>query len=136
MNFTYPMACPDRNRVPVQADRLDRALARIRQITREAGHKDLQERDRKLARDPYLLQMCDTSIRCRYGTNCPGCRRMGYRQELARKGREAAKGIVLAGIVDPAKARSLLPFFSGDFPRAARYISELGLKRAGRREDE
>lgn len=117
--------CPDRNRIPIQADVLDRAGIEIRRITKDAGQKDIVERDRLLSRSPYLLRMCESHIRCRYGMNCPGCRYMGYRQELNRRGEDTARNIVLAGIMSPEKAKALLPFFSGYFPKAARYIADL-----------
>lgn len=117
--------CPDRNRIPIQADVLDRAGVQIRRITKDAGQEDTRERDRLLSRSPYLLRMCDCYIRCRYGMSCSGCRYMGYRQEMQRKGEDAAKGIVLAGIMSPEKTKALLPFFSGYFPKAARYIADL-----------
>lgn len=117
--------CPDRNRIPSQADVLDRAIIQIRRITKDAGLEDTRECNRVLSRSPYLLQMCESHIRCRYGMSCPGCRYLGYRQELNRKGEDAAKGIVLAGIMSPEKAKALLPFFSGYFPKAARYITDL-----------
>ena len=117
--------CPDRNRIPIQADVLDRAGIQIRRITKDAGQEDTRERDRLLSRSPYLLRMCKTHIRCRYGMSCSGCRYMGYQQALQRKGEDAAKGIVLAGIMSPEKAKALLPFFSGYFPKAARYIADL-----------
>ena len=117
--------CPDRNRIPIQADVLDRAGVQIRRITKDAGQKDIEECDRLLSRNPYLLQMCDCYIRCRYGMNCPSCRYLEYRQEIQRKGEDAAKGIVLAGIMSPEKTKALLPFFSGYFPKAARYIADL-----------
>lgn len=117
--------CRDRNRIPPQADALDRAGIQIRRITKDAGREDTRECDKVLSRSPYLLQMCDCYIRCRYGMNYPGCRYLGYRQELRRRGEETAKGIVLAGIVDPERTKALLPFFSGHFPKAARYIAEI-----------
>lgn len=117
--------CPDRNRIPIQADVLDRAGIQIRRITKDAGQKDIVERDRLLSRSPYLLRMCDCYIRCRYGMSCSGCRYMGYQQALQRKGEDAAKGIVLAGIMSPGRTKALLPFFSGYFPKAARYIADL-----------
>ena len=91
--------CPDRNRIPIQADVLNRAGIQIRRITRGASREDIGERDKLLSRSPYLLRMCESNIRCRYGMNCPGCRYLGYRQEFNRKGEDAAKGIVLAGIM-------------------------------------
>ena len=117
--------CPDRNCIPPQADALDRAGIQIRRITKDAGREDTRECDKVLSRSPYLLQMYNYYIRCRDGMSCPWCRYLGYRQKLRRRGEEMAKSIVLAGIIDPERTKALLPFFSGHFPKAARYIAEI-----------
>ena len=54
---------------------------------------------------------------------CPGCRYLGSAYELRRMGEEVAKELILARIVSPERTKTMLPLFSGDFPKAARYIA-------------
>lgn len=115
--------CNKKNRTPIQADVLIRAKSNLERITKDASDEQVRQRDNVISRNPYFLQMCQTSVRCRYGMQCPGCRYLESAHEFRRTGEEVAKELVLARIVSPERTKTMLPLFSGDFPKAARYIA-------------
>lgn len=124
-NFVMGMqtVCNKKNRTPIQADVLIRARSNLERITKDASDEQVRRRDDMVSKNPYLLQMCQVFVRCPYGMQCPGCRYLGSTHEFRRTGEEVAKELVLARIVSPERTKAMLPLFSGDFPKAARYIA-------------
>lgn len=124
-NFVMGMqtVCNKKNRTPIQADVLIRAKSNLERITKDASDEQVRRRDDMVSKNPHLLQMCQIFVRCPYGMRCPGCRYLGSAYELRRMGEEVAKELVLARIVSPERTKTMLPLFSGDFPKAARYIA-------------
>ncbi len=121
--MNMPMVCNQRNRTPSQIDVLRSAKYNLERIIKDASDEQVRQRDNVISQNPYFLQMCQTSVRCRYGMQCPGCRYLGSAYELRRMGEEVAKELILARIVSPERTKTMLPLFSGDFPKAARYIA-------------
>ena len=115
--------CNKKNHTPIQADVLIRAKSNLEKITKDASDEQVRRRDDMVSQNPYLLQMCQVFVRCPYGMQCPGCRYLGSAHEFRRTGEEVAKELVLARIVSPERTKTMLPLFSGDFPKTARYIA-------------
>ena len=117
------MSCSKKNSLSFLENKLNRVTHELDVKTRAATDEDIKKKEEKIDKNPYLLQMCDFHASCRYGVHCNDVSHKVIM--INNMGREIAENLVLLSVMDKGKAKSLLSYFQGDFPKAARFLIDL-----------
>lgn len=119
--LTPCMICRQTNALHNTEYRLRGIKQRLEVITKQAGKKEREEQEKCLKTNPWLKQMCETHIRCRYGMACTKMNHAVVRQ----LGKEVSMLLVLAKIMK-ANPYELCRLMAG-YPKAANYILRGGI---------